>query len=455
MKNFLLVFVLLSTSLFHTDVLAYELQGTTVKKDKCNVAIIIQIGVETDTLSDITRIQTVADECFSITCDLPCEDGKVGKCSVTSKVIVVNWASLSIQDKDKFHHVTMLPGEGVSSVSGRTGPNKGKTSTGRWFRHESPDKVYCHEIWHLAGLPDRYRDCRRRRIALGVDNCKDGKQCTEEQIRRGACPSCDGHEHDCMGNDVTLPASCAQNVMEVVRLANDITLVCSEECCTTRTRRPEEDPRTSGPQVGAVLDAGVGLYNQRHKEFKDDKLNMMGGAFSLGGYGLLPLMTNAYLMAYLKLNYAAVGKKRTETTGTGMTAGTTEETFRYRFADLSLGANFIYQFQLLSLYAGPEVAFILMAKYKNFGSYTYNGVTTPIGDETWRNIADKKNIQLGVNLGAMYRLMLMRQAMMVYLNFYYPFTNYIAYEFYRNRLYNINLGLMLPLKYMNNSRPSD
>lgn len=434
----------------HVNVQAYEPQGTTVKKDSCNVLIILQVAVETDTLSDIARIQAAANQCFSITCDLPCEDGTKGKCAVSSKVIVVNWSTLSVQDRDKFHHVKMLPGRGVSSVAKLLPPNTGKSSSGRFYRHPYSDKVYCHEIWHLAGLPDRYRDCRRNRIALGVDNCKDGKACTEEQIRRGACPSCDGHEHDCMGSDVKKPADCNLNVMEVVRLANDITLVCSEECCKTRTRLPpEEDSNYSGPHIGVLLDAGVGLYNQRHKEFKDDKLNMIGGAFSIGGYGLIALMTHIELMTYLKLNYAAVSKKIIENEYNGIYPATIEEYYRHRFADLSLGANLIYRLQLLSLYAGPEVAFILMAKSKYYGTYTYNNMTSPLGQDEWRNITEKKNIQLGLNIGAIYQVMLLRNAMMLSLNIYYPFTNYIAYEYYRNRLYNFNLGLMLPLMYTN------
>ena len=76
-------------------------------------------------------------------------------------------------------------------------------------------------------------------------------------------------------------------------------------------------------------------------------------------------------------------------------------------------------------------------------------MTNPLGQDEWRNITEKKNIQLGINIGAMYQVMLLRNAMMLSLNIYYPFTNYIAYEYYRNRLYNFNLGVMLPLMYTN------
>jgi|GEM_PF-2772517 len=450
MKNFLVPLLLQFTCLPFLAAQTYEPQATTVKKDSCNVVITIQVGVETDSLSDIARIQAAANECFAVTCDLPCENGEIGKCKVISKVVVVDWKKLSVQDRDKFHHVKMVPGTAISYVDRVGIPNHRKASGGTWGRPEYDPKVYCHEIWHLAGLPDRYRDCRRDRVALGVDNCKDGKTCTPEQIEKGECPSCDGHEHDCMGSDVKKSADCNINMMEVIRLANDITLVCSEECCKTRTRLPpEEDSNYSGPHIGVLLDAGVGLYNQRHKEFKDDKLNMIGGAFSIGGYGLIALMTHIELMSYLKLNYAAVSKKIVENEHNGIYPATIEEYYRHRFADLSLGANLIYRLQLLSLYAGPEVAFILMAKSKYYGTYTYNNMTSPLGQDEWRNITEKKNIQLGINIGAMYQVMLLRNAMMLSLNIYYPFTNYIAYEYYRNRLYNFNLGLMLPLMYTN------
>ena len=39
-------------------------------------------------------------------------------------------------------------------------------------------------------------------------------------------------------------------------------------------------------------------------------------------------------------------------------------------------------------------------------------------------------------------------AMLVGMNFYYPFTNYIAFQYNKNRLYNLNLALMLPLLYL-------
>lgn len=234
MKYILALFIGLFYFIAGADAQNYELQGTTVKKIGCDVYLIIQIALENDSAGDVAKIQAALDGCFSQTCDLPCANGKTGSCKIITRTIVVVWNSLNAADKPKFHHITMLSGSGISSVNEVGVPNSGNSSGGSWYRDEYSPKVYCHETMHLAGLDDHYRDCRANRIALGVDNCKDGDTCTAAQIARGACPSCHGYEDDVMGSDVTKPIDCNRDIVEVIRLANNPlnpSFICSDSCC--------------------------------------------------------------------------------------------------------------------------------------------------------------------------------------------------------------------------------
>ncbi|HRO43768.1 MAG TPA: outer membrane beta-barrel protein, partial [Flavipsychrobacter sp.] len=307
--------------------------------------------------------------------------------------------------------------------------------------HEYSPRVYCHEVLHLCGLPDRYRECRDPWRKFN-DNCKDGDTCKTAQL--GTTPACPGFEHDCMGTDVTKSISCESNIMAFVRMANDATFVCDEECCKKKeeekTRTSMDDPKTN---FGLVVDGGLAVYNQKNETYKDDKLRLYGLNFALGGYADFALMQYLWVMTYVKLNLNMVSAKRTEQVGNY----SNEDHYAYRFMDLSLGSNArYYLMQRLALFAGPEVAFILMAREKQYGTSTYNGMSTAYGENKFQNISQDRKIQLGFNLGVMYQWVLMQRALNPYFNLYFPLTNYIAFNNLKNKLFNINLGVAIPLR---------
>lgn len=254
------LFISLSLGMVTSYAQSYEPQGTTVKKVGCNVMLILQVALENDSTGDVANIQAALDGCFSLTCDLPCANGKKGRCAVITKAVVVSWSSLGAADRSKFHHINMLSGQGVSFVNSVGVPNETSTG-GSWYRNEYSPKVYCHETMHLAGLKDHYRDCRANRLALGVDNCKDGDTCTAAQKAAGACPACHGYEDDLMGTDVTKAVDCNMDIIEVLRLANNPLnpeFICPDSCC-------EEVHRTvslTNPSSGTVPKLYTGGLNE-------------------------------------------------------------------------------------------------------------------------------------------------------------------------------------------------
>ena len=360
---------------------------------------------------------------------------------MVSKVVVKNWKDLSVQDRDKFHHVTMRPGKGVSYVNALGVPNNGKSSGGAWYRHPHSEKVFCHEALHLAGLQDRYKECRDGRRGI-VDNCKDGDTCKLEEYNK--TPACKGYEHDCMGTNVKKPVTCNDNIMAIVRLAHDVTLVCPEECCLREESKTSPKKET---EIGVVGDLGLAHYRLQHKDYSDDRLRLNGLHLALGGYFQFVLFKYLYLNNYLKLTLNNAAGKRVEEQDNGMGKIRYEDYFAYRFLELSIGANIqYYLMERLVLSAGPEVALLLMAKYKQYGSSSYNNMTNDYGENKFHNITERRNIQLGINLALMYQLMLWQRPVKPYFNIYIPFTNQIAFANYRNKLYNANLGIQIPLR---------
>jgi hypothetical protein len=260
MKHILSLILSLSCCIGTVLAQNYEAQGTTVKRQGCNIIITIQIALDNDSTGDVANIQAALDGCFFLTCDLPCADGKKGRCKIITQALVVSWNSLSDADKPKFHHIVMLSGQGRSEVDAVGVPN-GKSIGGRWYRDEYSPKVYCHEVMHLAGLADHYRDCGR----LAVNNCKDTIQCTEAQIAAGACPSCPGYEDDLMGSDVNSPVDCNMDIVEVIRVANGLNPVffCPDSCC-------EPVHRTVGNEIF------IG-FSTIFEDSKPNRFNTFGG----------------------------------------------------------------------------------------------------------------------------------------------------------------------------------
>ena len=281
MKYILLLCISLFGFIAITTAQNYEDQGTTVKKQGCDVMLIMQIALDRDSIGDVAMIQNALNSCFALTCDLPCADRKTGRCKIITKVVVVKWSSLSYKDQPKFHHVWMYSGAGISRAG--VGTPNGKSTVGYWYRKEYSPKVYCHETMHLAGLLDHYRDCRAVSLADHVDNCKDGDTCTTAQKESGACPACKDYEQDIMGNDVRKPVDCNRDIVEIIRLANAVNPVfyCSDSCCedthsidvkktkpkinfTVGLRYTIEDSKPSSfPTTGAAIGIGLPI----HKNF--------------------------------------------------------------------------------------------------------------------------------------------------------------------------------------------
>lgn len=439
MKYFFIIICGLFMCILSKTSFAYEAQGTTVIKDSCNVRLILQIALETDSVSDIARMQAILDECFSIECDLPCADRSTGHCKIISKVVVLNWNSLNAADKPKFHHVIMLGGRGVSYVNEIIPPNSGRSSGGTWYRNEYSPKVYCHEAMHLCGHDDHYRDCRADRLALGVDNCKDGDTCTAAQKAAGDCPPCPGYEDDLMGNDVTKPIDCNHDIVEILRSLNNPNFVCSDECCSNKPKTRTDHRK---PVTELLIEGGFGYYHMQSEIYKDDELKLVGLNYSIGVNENIPLCKHFDLNVNARFNFAGVSDSRTTVNG----LVTLKQNYAYRINQVSVGANIEYHpTEKFSLYTGPEFGLPLMASSKFTGVSTYNNVSTPYGVDKFAKITNKKNIQFGVNLGVSYETSLLRHPVSPYVNYYIPFSNEINFTSLKNKLSRINLGALIKL----------
>lgn len=439
MKHLSKLSCLLFFCVFSTNSHAYEAQGTTVIKETCDVKIILQIALETDSAGDIPRMQAILDECFSIVCDLPCLDRSTGHCKIISKVVVVNWNSLSEADKPKFHHVIMLGGSGVSYVNELIVPNSGKSSGGTWYRDEYSHKVYCHEAMHLCGHDDHYRDCRADRLALNVDNCKDGDTCTAEQKARGACPPCPGYEHDCMGNDVTKPIDCSNNMVEILRFLNDPNFVCSEECCE---KKPTSQIDHRKPHTELIIEGGYGYYHMQDKKYKDDELKLTGLNYTLGVNESIPLCNHFDFNVNAKFNYAEMSDLRTTVNG----PTTIEEYYTYRLTHGSLGVNFEYLLSdKFSIFTGPEFGFPISASAKYKEIEIFNNTSMQYGSDKFEKIVEKRNFQFGANFGISYNASVFHRSISPYVNFYTPFTHEINFPTLNNKMSRINAGVLINL----------
>lgn len=362
----------------------YEPQGTTVKKSGCNVMLVIQIALDHDSTGDVANIQAALDGCFALECDLPCADGTTGRCKIITKTIVVAWSSLSNADKPKFHHITMLPGRGVSSVDDVGVPNSGNSSSGSWYRHEYSPKVYCHETLHLAGLDDHYRDCRTGR--LGVDNCKDGDTCTTAQITAGACPPCKGYEDNIMAR-VRKPVDCNMDIVEVIRIANGInpTFICSDSCCEHRTAfRPRETSTSVIPVKPVIINELFFGFLLIREDNSNQPFNTYGGEFQFSHY------ISQYLALQADLGF---------TTGSdgGITYTRKLALFGVKLANAFKNAHTINP-------GGVDIDVHLLgglsAITSKFGNYsnTANGFTGDLGIGGYMALNQDRTFGLGLNL---------------------------------------------------------
>ena len=442
-----LLFPVFILCLFSFNAFSYENQGTTVKQDGCDVIITLQIAIESDSeAADVAMIQAALAPCWSIVCDLPCSDGSVGKCKVISRLVIKKWSELSDADKPKFHHVHIIAGAGTSEVDELLPPNSGKSTGGTWRRNTYSPKVYCHETMHLAGLPDRYRDCRPGR--LGVDNCKDGKQCDSTQKAQEVTPACDGFEDDVMGTDVRKPFDCNRNIVEIIRQINDKgQFGCPDECCV-KEHHTAYRPVDSTPSW-IFIDGGYANYH-----FKDETQteNFAGFNFSVGYNHVIPVTDKADIVAQAKINYSSISKDQTSTYNylSGSSSSTGHTTYHLIIASISANGELKLS-DISSIYIGPQFGLVLSDKYRSHGTIVQtvggNTSTIPFGDMNFHKNTYKQNVQFGINLGATRKINRKHKVLKSYVNVYLPLTNIYKPTSGKltNKLYEFNIGGLYPL----------
>ena len=291
--------------------------GTTIERDEnnpCLINMIIQVGVQ-GTDEDVTKIRTELEDCFNRECFIPCDKDSSKGCKTKITVVVKNWGSLNEDEQRSFHYVNMIDDDGLPSNAEIGTPNRG-TSSGTWRRVNHPG-MFCHEVLHFCGLPDRY--CSRLYDpvtgTVNVENNCDpppdpGGNCcipTTDNKRCGA--SCAGHEHDKMAMSMN-PLTC-DNIKDVLQRAGFNS--CPEACCSsdkTYTRPPDEIyiipgymgfgdkntkfgaigvgigyTKTISSSVGLTIDAGYYTHTQKDNYYKETSslLNITAGVTYLPG----------------------------------------------------------------------------------------------------------------------------------------------------------------------------
>lgn len=241
MKNFIFSGLLLA-ALISIEGCAVQNHATTVERDKdnaCAVRVVMQIGID-GTDSDVIAVREQLEPCYDKVCIIPCTNDNSNGCKVTMTVVIKKWSSLSAEEQKNFHHVTMVPNDGLPS-NAQIGKAGGPSGVGTWRRNEPP-RTYCHEVLHFAGLPDEY--CSRVYDTINHTSvveviCKtppdpDGGNCCTATPQQKRCGQpCPGHEHDIMA---TLePELTCNNILDVVKKAGLDN--CPAECC--------KNPRTS------------------------------------------------------------------------------------------------------------------------------------------------------------------------------------------------------------------
>lgn len=291
--------------------------GTTIERDEknpCLINMIIQIGVE-GTDADVTNIRTELEGCFNRECFIPCDKDSTKGCLTKTTVIVKKWSTLNEDEQRSFHYVQMVDDDGLPSNAYIGTPNSG-ASSGTWRRKFQPG-VFCHEVLHLCGLPDKY--CSRLydpvtgavTVELTCDPPPEpGGNCCLPHAGNTRCSTpCSGHDHDLMAT-TSAPLSC-DNIKDVLQ-RNGFNS-CPQECCIsgkTFTKPPDEVYITPGyirfgdkntkfgaigvsvgytktvsATIGITIDAGYYTHSKTDNSYKDisNLLNITAGVTWLPG----------------------------------------------------------------------------------------------------------------------------------------------------------------------------
>ena len=222
--------------------------GTTIERDEnnpCQVNLVIQVAIQ-GTAEDVKTVRSALEECYNQECFIPCDTDSSKGCMTKITVVVKRFAELNEDERSAFHYVEMVNDDGLPSNAYLGTPNSGAVS-GTWRRNQ-PAAVYCHEVLHFCGLPDKY--CSRLYDpvtgAVTVErNCDpppepSGGSCCAPTASHTRCSTpCDGHHDDLMGT-VSASLSC-ENIRDVLKGAGLDN--CPQECCVTDqtfTRPPPE-----------------------------------------------------------------------------------------------------------------------------------------------------------------------------------------------------------------------
>lgn len=212
--------------------------GTTIERDEqnpCQVNMVIQVAIQ-GTADDVKTVRSALEECYNQECFIPCDTDSSKGCMTKITVVVKSYGELNEDERSAFHYVEMVDDDGLPSNAYLGTPNSGAVS-GTWRRNQ-PASVYCHEVLHFCGLPDKY--CSRLYDpvsgAVTVErNCDPppepgGGSCCVPTASHTRCSTpCDGHHDDLMGT-VSASLSCS-NILDVLKGAGLNN--CPPECCTS------------------------------------------------------------------------------------------------------------------------------------------------------------------------------------------------------------------------------
>ncbi len=311
--------------------------ATTVERDKengCTVHVILQIGIDGSD-SDVIAVRDQLEGCYSKKCTIPCANDGSNGCPVLSHVIVKKWSSLSGDEQKNFHHITMVPNDGLPSNAYIGTPN-GAPSSGTWRRNEPP-RTYCHEVLHLAGLKDQY--CSRVYDTI-THTAKVEVSCVPPPDPGGNCCTptpqppgnrcgqpCVGHENDIMA---TLePELSCDNILDVVKKAGLNS--CPAECCPkphtyykplnqiflgpSYVHFGDKDThygsfgftgeytRYLTPKIGATVDVGLYFHSETQNGYTEhyQQLNITGGITYVPGLDMTWLNPKAVFSTHALL----------------------------------------------------------------------------------------------------------------------------------------------------------
>ena len=442
------------------------------KKDGCTIHVTLRIGID-GTDADLQVAQQQLSDCFAKTCLIPCNQDTSMGCKVISDVSVKKWSTLSANDQKSFHHITMLDNDGSPSNVSDLGGNGKDPMTGQWRRNPAP-RTYCHEVLHLAGLPDQY--CSRIYDAVNGGAIVEELHCTTPPDPAGGscctptashtrCSSaCSGHENDLMAT-LSAYVTCS-NMMDVVKNAGISD--CPASCCVVpppATARKKEEPHSA-----------VNNKTETHSgTFTPGGLNNLhyGGTIYTGysGYWLKDYPPSTTKELYSGANFGLAGDVMYSVCAHGEVGGrltlydlsqqthsTTTSQFGYSETDHS-GVRF-NMFRLdalgeydcddgLDLFGGPGVTFDMLTQAQSSGSITSGGFTTSYGDKKYRKWNGISNEVTGnFTLGMKYTVPIMGHYIQPFVSGRFPFNGMInnPNSPIKNYLFELNFGATFMVK---------